>query len=244
MVKLEEMLGRENVRNTDSVGDGRRNYSFGDENERRSAEQNSKAAFNSQDLRTTSKPADEFCDCSFKVRDRTVIVGTHAGSAFYCCGHPKAPQIACNFFVWKNPAGMKQVDKDNKGSKRNLSDMYNQNAFEGNESTGACSDELPTHPLCQCDLPTTRLTCRRGQNEGKVFYVCPKDKGSQCKYWEWETNVIAGKSREYKRARGDGSNAASGGFAAADGGGHGNRNGNNTCFKCRQEGHWASNCPN
>ena len=165
--------------------------------------------------------------------------GFNAPFRLRACGNPKAPQIACDYFVWKDPSGLTRDGKENKESKRNLSEMYNENNYEG---ARAGSADLPPHPLCQCGLPTTRLTCRQGKNEGKVFYVCLKDKGSQCKYWEWETNVLAGRTREFKRTKGDGINTASDGPTGRSG--IGGRAVGSACFKCKQEGHWASNCPN
>ena len=181
-----------------------------------------------------------FCQCGYEVQGRTVTKGSHAGSAFFCCGHPKFPERHCNYFVWKDPDGVRHEGKENANGKRNLADMCPKSDYYA--ATGGDSAEPPAHPQCQCDLQSVRRTVRQGPNEGKVFYVCPKDRGEQCRFYEWETDVIAGTMKEFKRPKGGG---GGGGYSrGGGGGGGGGRSGGNACFKCKQEGHWASNCPN
>jgi hypothetical protein len=95
-------------------------------------------------------------------------------------------------------------------------------------------------------METRSFTVKKeGPNTGKTFYVCPKEKGEQCRYFEFEEDLLLkaggdglGSNGNTAPAGGRGGNFAG---ASSRGGGAG---GDNKCWKCKESGHWAGECPN
>jgi hypothetical protein len=44
---------------------------------------------------------------------------------------------------------------------------------------------------CMCGLESKRIQVKKeGKNKGRWFYVCPKERYSQCKYFEWDEDTL------------------------------------------------------
>ena len=128
-----------------------------------------------------------------------------------------------------------------------------------NSTRGSAASALTGKPrVCECGQEVIRLTCRKGQNEGRMFFKCPKPRGQQCTYFEW-ADAVPDRTAGWSGTGGDeGARGGGGGFGDSSGryvignGGKGPSGGgfggdgrsSNACFKCGQEGHYASKCPN
>jgi DNA topoisomerase-3 len=81
---------------------------------------------------------------------------------------------------------------------------------------------------CNCNLiAVTKTSSKAGANQGRQFYTCTKS-GSRCNFFQWVDEE--GSSFTQGSSRGNSSKFTAG------------QSGSITCFKCGQEGHFATNC--
>ncbi|THH30422.1 hypothetical protein EUX98_g3766 [Antrodiella citrinella] len=101
---------------------------------------------------------------------------------------------------------------------------------------------------CDCNKPAILLVTKQGENAGRKFWKCSGPTDAKCKYWEWAIDaeiegvpvlnegVGGGASARTGSFGNDGGSGASGSRPSGVGGTTGE------CYKCGQEGHWASSC--
>ncbi|KAK4047157.1 DNA topoisomerase [Microbotryomycetes sp. JL201] len=172
------------------------------------------------------------CTCGEPAVERTVTATDkgNQGKIFYACS--KGRDAGCGFFEWKDQAASKRAEtKLARPAQKRIRHPTPP------LSTGLRTNNDDAESLrCNCDLTPVRMTTNKpGPNQGREFLRCPNSSvDSRCKFFKWldeiQSQPVAGTSRA-----GPFTDAGSeGGMSAPSG----------TCFKCQQEGHWASNCTN
>ncbi|KAI0775801.1 DNA topoisomerase [Trametes elegans] len=170
------------------------------------------------------------CDCGVPAAERTVTKeSANKGRRFWTCGQNQT----CQFFQW--------FDGPSNGSSTFASSSSNR---AGTASTAySLASTVPskrahssasTERRCECGLAVVLRESQSASNNGRKYWTCPNGRDAKCKYFEWADVDEGALQPEPKRAYATG---AEGGTAGAAGG-------SNACFKCLQEGHWASACPN
>jgi DNA topoisomerase III len=72
---------------------------------------------------------------------------------------------------------------------------------------------------CKCDLTAvSRTVSKEGENKGRAFWTCPNSQGNQCGFFEWDDEDGGSGQRPPPGSGGSGI----------------------TCYKCNQQGHFAS----
>eukprot|EP00898_Chlorokybus_atmophyticus_P007322 jgi/Chlat1/7591/Chrsp63S09151 len=124
----------------------------------------------------------------------------------------------------------------------------------GNRGTARRGAQPTGHsaiPHCNCGTPATERTANTATNPNRVFYTC-----NVCHYFQWRdelgnaarSNAATGASRNRsgsqsaaRGARGRGRGRAG---KARGGAGRASASASSGCFKCGEQGHFASGCPN
>ncbi|KAI6656592.1 DNA topoisomerase 3-alpha [Oopsacas minuta] len=102
------------------------------------------------------------CHCGITAKSFTVKKDSpNKGRKFYTCPKPKVKE--CGFFQW--------ADGDINFS-TNVSSSHTAN----NEGI-----------ICQCELSAKVLTVtKESPNKGRTFYKCPKPRGQECEFFQWD----------------------------------------------------------
>ncbi|KAG2135420.1 hypothetical protein DEU56DRAFT_806924 [Suillus clintonianus] len=158
------------------------------------------------------------CECGIPSQCKTVTQkSAREGKQFYACGVGDG----CGFFKWcdDGPVAMPANPMPLVPAKR---------ALASERSVDALARQ------CQCREDAARRTVtKEGSNKGRIFWGCPKGKDGGCGFFEWDDEPPKPKSAAPSRPMS--TRSASQNDPSSSGG---------KCFKCDQEGHWASACPN
>ncbi|XP_062545521.1 DNA topoisomerase 3-alpha [Armigeres subalbatus] len=152
------------------------------------------------------------------------------------------------------------------------------NQFNNDSSWNRNRNQPPTHSFgandeevrCGCNLPAKQLTVKKdGANKGRPFFLCPKEQGKQCGFFQWadqDTTPQAGSSGgstwgQSKPPPPQRNNFGGGGGGWGESSSEWGRTNNNSrpkapgakggdrqkatrkCGFCRQEGHTKAKCP-
>eukprot|EP00899_Mesostigma_viride_P001798 jgi/Mesvir1/11619/Mv00025-RA.1 len=109
-------------------------------------------------------------------------------------------------------------------------------------------------PECGCGVACVELQSRTPNNPGRAFFKCA-DRDAPCGFFVWKDEYInngpASRGGGATGGRGGRAQAPAAAFASAAGGyvgtgagGMGGGGPSRACFRCGEEGHYASNCPN
>ena len=198
--------------------------------------------------------------------------GTNFGRSFFACAKAQQDSTKCDFFQWCDetisssiqsftPAPMPSRLNVNENSQiicicgisaalRNVkkegsnfgkqffacskpqSDLTKCDFFQWNDNSSGSScisrfeqnaQTIVTNKTkCHCNLiAVTRTLSKAGANQGRQFYTCTKS-AARCNFFQWLDEE--GGSSSIKRPQGSTSSGVV------------------TCFKCGQEGHFATNC--
>lgn len=158
------------------------------------------------------------CECGVPSQRKTVTQkSAREGKEFYACGVGDG----CGFFKWcdDGPVDMPANPVPLIPAKRPL------------------ASERPVDGIarqCQChEDAVQRTVTKEGQNKGRIFWGCSKGKDGGCGFFEWDNELPKPKSAPAPRPMSSRS-VTQNGLTSSSG----------KCFKCDQEGHWASACPN
>lgn len=154
------------------------------------------------------------CICGISAALRNVKKeGSNFGKQFFACSKPQSDPTKCDFFQWNDSS----------------TDSAYISRFEQNAQISATSKTK-----CHCNLIALTKTCSKaGQNQGRQFYTCTKS-SARCNFFQWIDEEGSGSFQRAEgftfQGRGSSSNSTGG------------ISGGITCFKCGQEGHFATNC--
>lgn len=157
------------------------------------------------------------CECGVPSQRKTVTQkSAREGKEFYACGVGDE----CGFFKWCDnvPVGMPANPMPLVPAKR---------ALASERSVDAVVRQ------CQCREDAVRRTVtKEGTNKGRIFWGCSKGKDGGCAFFEWDDESPKPKSAAPRPMS---SRSVTQNDSTSSSG---------KCFKCDQEGHWASACPN
>lgn len=166
------------------------------------------------------------CDCQLEAVLRTVSKeGVNQGRQFYCC--PKeSTQARCRFFVWVDE--MQQGGGQGGGG---FDDDDDANGYDdGILPRGWTASSIGASRNGSGNASSSTGTCYKCDQQGHWAKDCPGPVAGS-------SSRSAGRSRG-SASRGRGAGKRSRGSASTSTGGGG------VCFKCGEEGHWASACTN
>jgi DNA topoisomerase-3 len=172
--------------------------------------------------RTNSLPSSSTtpeCECGVPSQRKTVTQkSAREGKEFYACGVGDG----CGFFKWCDggPVGMSANPIPLVPAKR---------ALASERSVDAVARQ------CKCREDAARRTVtKEGPNKGRLFWGCSKGKDGGCEFFEWDDESSKPTSAAAPRPVTSRSVTQHNDSTSSSG----------KCFKCDQEGHWASACPN
>ncbi|KAK4046311.1 DNA topoisomerase [Microbotryomycetes sp. JL221] len=176
------------------------------------------------------------CNCGQESIEKTVTSNDkgNKGRIFFTCS--KGRQEGCGFFQWND----QMLNESNK-RKANEPVQQQRPAQRPRQQHQAPSyqdvDQDEDNALrCNCDLtPVQVTTTKEGPNQGRIFLRCPNSSiSSRCKFFKWLDEL----DEQGLQQRDLGSNKGNSNVVGVS------RVTSGKCYKCDQEGHWASNCPN
>ncbi|OJA20077.1 hypothetical protein AZE42_02477 [Rhizopogon vesiculosus] len=159
------------------------------------------------------------CECGVpSQRQKVTQKSAREGEEFYACGAGGG----CQFFQWceNGPSNLSANPLPLVPAKRTL-------ASEPSVDS--------TARQCQCREDAARRTVgKEGPNKGRIFWGCLKRKDDGgCGFFEWDDEPKKPQSAAAPRPMSSRSGTQNAPTSASG-----------KCFKCDQEGHWASACPN
>ncbi|KAF8134539.1 DNA topoisomerase [Boletus edulis] len=160
------------------------------------------------------------CDCGIPAgKKRVTQKSAREGKQFYACA-----QDACGFFKW-----IEGDDDEGQGS------IGATSLIPAKRAIGASrSDQVAVSARqCKCKEDTVQRTVtKEGPNKGRLFWGCAKGRDEGCSFFEWDD--------EPSKTPGSGAPLPISTRTVS----HNDPHSSGKCFKCDQEGHWASACPN
>lgn len=168
------------------------------------------------------QPASELkCRCGVPPKSLTVRKeGPNFGKAFYKCAESQ-----CTFFEWapETPAASASAAATDRSQPAGLA-LPSEKSAALASTLGSVAQDV----LCRCGVPATSLTVRKeGPNSGRAFSKCAE---KRCDFFQWD---------DAPRSAGTappGVDAVATPMKAAGTAG-------SVCYKCRQTGHFARDCP-
>ncbi|KAI0675385.1 DNA topoisomerase [Trametes maxima] len=180
---------------------------------------------------TSSRPD---CDCGVTAAERTVTKeSANKGRTFWTCGQNQT----CQFFQWTDgPSGTSSTLVPSSSSTRVGSSTSTYSSSSTVIPSKRPRSSLSAERRCQCDLTAVLKSVA---STGRKYWTCPNgSRAAKCNYFEWsnddEVEASAPPTRSFSGGVGGASNGNGGG------GGSGGMSG--ACYKCGEEGHWASAC--
>ncbi|KAN0091264.1 DNA topoisomerase, type IA, core domain containing protein [Tylopilus felleus] len=161
------------------------------------------------------------CDCGVPAgKKRVTQKSAREGKQFYACA-----QDACGFFEWIEG----EDDEEGQSSTRPTPLIPAKRSIDASRPDQAA---VPTrHCRCKEDA-VQRTVAKEGGNKGRRFWACGKGKDEGCNFFEWDEEPT--KTPGLRPPTSMSTRTASENDPQSSG----------KCFKCDQEGHWASVCPN
>ncbi|KAI8992952.1 DNA topoisomerase [Trametes punicea] len=179
------------------------------------------------------------CECGLPAAERTVTKeSANKGRKFWTC----AQGAKCQFFQWVDgPSGSGPSSLAPPPSSSSSRPPLSSTAYSSTISTIVPAKRLHSSAeidrRCQCDLTAVLRESQSTNSQGRKYWACPNgSRQARCKYFEWAADDEEAPVVQPKR-----SYSSTVGNATQNGGGSSN---SGACYRCGQEGHWASSCPN
>jgi len=196
------------------------------------------------------------CSCNYPARRHRHMNGQY----FYRCELWPSSDESCSFFCWaategaplcqcQLPAVERTVKKVGPNCGRKLfacpkASSQQCKFFAWADASG---------PACLCGVPSVSFQVNKeSANKGRWFRTCNL---KRCKFWEWVDDngkqcesKAAASDRVLPRAQPNAAMTAAGmgamvAMAAGPVAGGPSKAQSGTCYNCKKEGHWASQCP-
>nr|XP_031860656.1 uncharacterized protein CI109_003987 [Kwoniella shandongensis]KAA5527728.1 hypothetical protein CI109_003987 [Kwoniella shandongensis] len=175
------------------------------------------------------------CDCGQTAVSRTVTRSdsAHQGRMFWTCPKPQGEQ--CGYFQWAGDDDRPPQAGPSRSTAQHVQPpQKRQRTSSRNDMHQNDGDEV----RCDCGLEASFGTVMKdGPNKGRQFWACPNNPKARCGFFTWADDTDGGGGG----GGGGGGRAPSRAGPSGGGGGSGSSGG---CFKCGEEGHWSSACPN
>ncbi|KAI0829835.1 DNA topoisomerase [Trametes gibbosa] len=163
------------------------------------------------------------CDCGHSAIERSVKGATKTGRKCWTC----AQDPKCGFFQSSGASSAVASSSSSRAGPSNTTYSSSSTVIPSKRPHSA----VATERRCQCDL-TAPL---KVSAQGRKYWSCPNgSRQARCTYFEWAPDDQEDPVEPPKRIFPTGSKNAS-----TSGGGNGG-NSSGGCFRCGEEGHWAS----
>lgn len=175
------------------------------------------------------------CDCNVPAVERTVTKeSANKGKRFWTCGQNQT----CQFFQWSDGPSAS-------GTPTAVASSSSSRAYPSSTAYSSVSAVVPAkrphsavgaERRCGCDLTAVLKVSQSASNANRKYWSCPNgSRQARCAYFEWaaddEDGPIEPPKRTFSSNAGNAPSGGGGGGAGASGSG---------CYKCGEEGHWAS----
>ncbi|THH02191.1 hypothetical protein EW145_g6782 [Phellinidium pouzarii] len=178
---------------------------------------------------SSGSPIDVKCRCNVSAGERTVVKeGPNTGRRFWKCGNTDQ----CDFFEWMDGPSHSTTSSMAPRSAAPQRSYADSNVMRNASNDNRLTAPAPPLRRCRCDLTAVLKTvAREGPNLGRKFWMCSNSERAVCGYFEWDEDSTPGLGTSRNMN------------ASADAGGAGGGQ-TGECYKCGEQGHWASSCPN